>query len=63
MKVYLITEKQMEDLHQRLELANMRKNNVLATHDPERFANNEVYRAINYVVRSWVNEVGVSNGA
>lgn len=58
MKVYLITEKQMEDLHQRLELANMRANNVLGTHDPERFVNNEVYRAVNYVVRSWVREVG-----
>lgn len=58
MKVYLITEKQMEDLHLRLKLANMQANNVLATHDAERFENNEVYRAMNYVVRCWISEVG-----
>lgn len=58
MKVYLITEKQMEDLHQRLELANMRANNMLGTHDPKRFENNDVYRAMNYVIRCWVTEVG-----
>jgi hypothetical protein len=58
MKVYLITEKQMEDLHQRLELAHMRANNHLGTHDPQRFENSDLYRAINYVVRSWADEVG-----
>lgn len=60
MKVYLITEKQMEDLHQRLELVKMRANNHLGTHDPKRFENNDLYRAINYVVRTWVSEVGNS---
>ena len=58
MKVYLITEKQMEDLHQRLELAKMRANEHLTTHDEKRFENNDVYRAVNYIVRSWVSEVG-----
>lgn len=58
MKVYLITEKQMEDLHLRLKLANMQENNILATHDAKRFENNEVYRAVNYVVRTWLTEVG-----
>jgi len=58
MKVYLITEKQMEDLHQRLELAKMRANNHLGIHDVEHFENSDLYRAINYVVRTWVDEVG-----
>lgn len=58
MKVYLITEKQMEDLHQRLELVHMRASNHLGTHDQKRFENSDLYRAINYVVRSWADEVG-----
>jgi len=60
-KVYLITEAQMESLCERLELAEMRKNNVLSQHDTERFKNHELFRAFNFVVRRWITEMGGSS--
>lgn len=58
MKVYIVTEAQMKLLTERLDLQHMRANNILGTHDPKRFENSELFRAFNFVVHRWIDEVG-----
>lgn len=60
MKVYLITEAQMNLLHQRLELSALRASNFLTNHDPKRFENDDLFRTFNMVIRTWQDEVGKS---
>ena len=55
MKGYFITDTQMEDLHRRIELAYANakagRNTAVQTFD-------DLFRSINYAVRTWESEVG-----
>lgn len=57
-KVYIVTEAQMQARKERLELAHMRKSNVLRHDDPRAFEDNDLFRAFNFVVCRWIQEVG-----
>ena len=54
MKGYFITEKQMKDLHQRIELAYRRAETGHST-GVQNF--NDLYRAINFEVCRWEDEI------
>lgn len=60
MKAYIVSERQMQSLLDRLEIAHMRANNLLTQHDPVMIENNDVFHACNFVVQSWIHEVGRS---
>lgn len=58
MKVYLITEAQMEQLRERLELERLRADNLLRKDDYAKIAENDtLYRAFNFVVCRWRDEI------
>lgn len=65
MKVYLLKEDDFERLHNRLELVNLYRGNVLApseavsgfTEAQVQSMKEAIHRAFNYVVRNWEAEI------
>ena len=57
MKIYLITQAQMDSLRTRLELAKLRQQDGKGIHDPERHDLIEMFRWFNYEVCDWITEV------
>lgn len=55
-KVYIVTEKELEQLLESLELSSMRQQNI-GRHDPDNQKIQDVFRSFNYVVCGWINEV------
>lgn len=55
MKGYFVTEKQMQDLHEQIELSYRR---AKTGHNTNVLTFDDLYRSINFTVHRWVNEIG-----
>ncbi len=60
MKVYMITEKEMTALRDRLEFTALRQKNGRGIHDPKKQDIDDMYRWFNYEVCSWISDVSKS---
>jgi hypothetical protein len=57
MKVYMVTQAEMDALRERLELTKLRHQDGRGIHDPERQDLNDMHRYFNYEICHWINEV------
>ncbi len=57
MKMYIITQAQLDDLPKRIEMAKLRQNEGRDIHDPVRQETDDLFRTFHFHVQSWIREV------